>query len=384
MRRSARSSALVRARRGARRDRAAARHLRRRRAARGRALPRHLPPHRHRAIQGAIYAQLIKDGGGRSSDDWTRLGADGDACATLPGACPDRAAASRGRRAAPALQRTAQPLGDLARQRATTTGERRRCPGAPRADRRSTSRCSTTAAAFARGAAARPASASAANCGRLATSCATSSLSAPLRLRQLRARATAMSVDSRRPPRLAPTSTKLRRGEPLPLPGAKARAGPSRRLAIPAAPHLAGAMPRTTASVQGSRAASGPRGRNGPGGPSRVSRPWTSRSSLLFLIFTGAALLAAVALYTRQPLLVAYIAIGALLDPWFRAGHRLRLLARSPRSASSSCCSWSASTCSRAKLAKMSQGHADGARQHPVLPARSGLMHGFGFTRPRR
>jgi Kef-type K+ transport system membrane component KefB len=34
-----------------------------------------------------------------------------------------------------------------------------------------------------------------------------------------------------------------------------------------------------------------------------------------FLIFTGAAVLATAALYTRQPLLVAYIAIGALLGP---------------------------------------------------------------------
>lgn len=34
-----------------------------------------------------------------------------------------------------------------------------------------------------------------------------------------------------------------------------------------------------------------------------------------FLIFTGAALLATVALYTRQPLLIAYIALGALLGP---------------------------------------------------------------------
>ena len=34
-----------------------------------------------------------------------------------------------------------------------------------------------------------------------------------------------------------------------------------------------------------------------------------------FLIFTGAALLATVALYTRQPLIVAYIAIGCLLGP---------------------------------------------------------------------
>jgi Kef-type K+ transport system membrane component KefB len=34
-----------------------------------------------------------------------------------------------------------------------------------------------------------------------------------------------------------------------------------------------------------------------------------------FLIFTGAAVLATLALYTRQPLLVAYIAIGALFGP---------------------------------------------------------------------
>jgi len=36
----------------------------------------------------------------------------------------------------------------------------------------------------------------------------------------------------------------------------------------------------------------------------------------LFLIFTGAAALASVALYTRQPLLVAYIVLGALLGPY--------------------------------------------------------------------
>ncbi len=35
-----------------------------------------------------------------------------------------------------------------------------------------------------------------------------------------------------------------------------------------------------------------------------------------FLIFTGAAVLASVALYTRQPLLVAYIVIGAVLGPY--------------------------------------------------------------------
>lgn len=35
-----------------------------------------------------------------------------------------------------------------------------------------------------------------------------------------------------------------------------------------------------------------------------------------FLIFSGAALLATIALYTRQPLLVAYIVLGALLGPY--------------------------------------------------------------------
>jgi len=35
-----------------------------------------------------------------------------------------------------------------------------------------------------------------------------------------------------------------------------------------------------------------------------------------FLIFSGAAVIATIALYTRQPLLVAYIALGALLGPY--------------------------------------------------------------------
>ncbi len=35
-----------------------------------------------------------------------------------------------------------------------------------------------------------------------------------------------------------------------------------------------------------------------------------------FLIFTGAAVLASFALYTRQPLLIAYIALGALIGPY--------------------------------------------------------------------
>ena len=34
-----------------------------------------------------------------------------------------------------------------------------------------------------------------------------------------------------------------------------------------------------------------------------------------FLIFTSAAVLATVALFTRQPLIVAYIAIGVILGP---------------------------------------------------------------------
>ena len=35
-----------------------------------------------------------------------------------------------------------------------------------------------------------------------------------------------------------------------------------------------------------------------------------------FLIFSGAAVLASVALYTRQPLIIAYIALGALIGPY--------------------------------------------------------------------
>ena len=46
-----------------------------------------------------------------------------------------------------------------------------------------------------------------------------------------------------------------------------------------------------------------------------------------FLIFSGAAVLASVALYTRQPLLVAYIVLGALLGPYgFAAVSDTRLL----------------------------------------------------------
>jgi Kef-type K+ transport system membrane component KefB len=42
----------------------------------------------------------------------------------------------------------------------------------------------------------------------------------------------------------------------------------------------------------------------------------TSIFQSFFLIFTGAAVIASLALYTRQPLLVAYIVLGALLGPY--------------------------------------------------------------------
>jgi len=42
----------------------------------------------------------------------------------------------------------------------------------------------------------------------------------------------------------------------------------------------------------------------------------TGIESSFFLIFTGAAVLATVALQLRQPILVAYIALGALLGPF--------------------------------------------------------------------
>jgi Kef-type K+ transport system membrane component KefB len=38
--------------------------------------------------------------------------------------------------------------------------------------------------------------------------------------------------------------------------------------------------------------------------------------SLLFLIFTGAAVLSTIALFFRQPLRVAYIGVGTLLGPY--------------------------------------------------------------------
>ena len=37
---------------------------------------------------------------------------------------------------------------------------------------------------------------------------------------------------------------------------------------------------------------------------------------LIFLIFFGTAILATIALYTRQSLLVAYIILGAIMGPW--------------------------------------------------------------------
>ncbi|MFK7831466.1 MAG: cation:proton antiporter [Congregibacter sp.] len=46
-----------------------------------------------------------------------------------------------------------------------------------------------------------------------------------------------------------------------------------------------------------------------------------------FLIFSGAAVLASIALYTRQPLIIAYIALGALIGPYgFSLVTDLRLL----------------------------------------------------------
>ena len=39
-------------------------------------------------------------------------------------------------------------------------------------------------------------------------------------------------------------------------------------------------------------------------------------TSIMFLIFAGTAILSTMALYTRQSLLVAYIALGAILGPW--------------------------------------------------------------------
>ncbi|MGH8534514.1 MAG: cation:proton antiporter, partial [Gammaproteobacteria bacterium] len=36
----------------------------------------------------------------------------------------------------------------------------------------------------------------------------------------------------------------------------------------------------------------------------------------LFLVFTGAAILATLALYARQAMLVAYIVLGVVLGPW--------------------------------------------------------------------
>lgn len=41
-----------------------------------------------------------------------------------------------------------------------------------------------------------------------------------------------------------------------------------------------------------------------------------SLTTSFFMIFTGAAVLATIALYTRQPVLIAYIALGALIGPY--------------------------------------------------------------------
>lgn len=42
----------------------------------------------------------------------------------------------------------------------------------------------------------------------------------------------------------------------------------------------------------------------------------TSVTFAFFLIFSGAAVMASIALYTRQPLIIAYIALGALIGPY--------------------------------------------------------------------
>lgn len=53
-----------------------------------------------------------------------------------------------------------------------------------------------------------------------------------------------------------------------------------------------------------------------------------SLTSSFFLIFSGAAILATLALYTRQPLLIAYILLGALLGPFgFKLVSDVKLLA---------------------------------------------------------
>ena len=50
-----------------------------------------------------------------------------------------------------------------------------------------------------------------------------------------------------------------------------------------------------------------------------------------FLIFTGAAIIATLAIYGRQPLLVAYIALGAIIGPygigWIQDVHLLSEMA---------------------------------------------------------
>ena len=52
--------------------------------------------------------------------------------------------------------------------------------------------------------------------------------------------------------------------------------------------------------------------------------------SAFFWIFSGAAVLATAALFTRQPMIVAYLALGALLGPygfgWVTDGAQLRAI----------------------------------------------------------
>lgn len=50
--------------------------------------------------------------------------------------------------------------------------------------------------------------------------------------------------------------------------------------------------------------------------PASIPVPQPHITHVIFLIFTGTAILSTMALFTRQSLLVAYIALGVLLGPW--------------------------------------------------------------------
>ena len=105
----------------------------------------------------------------------------------------------------------------------------------------------------------------------------------------------------------------------------------------------------------------------------------------IFLIFTGAAVMAGLALFARQSMLVAYIALGALVGPWGLGLIGDATTAQgSARSGSSSCCTCSASTCtlrssrgwcarrqwSPSRAASCSRRRAERWRSRSVHPAR--------------